>query len=510
MRCNGPKLRFINWRIEMISMIFKVIMMITAMSFYSLSYAISPNSPPPRGDGVIINGVHEVLMELEQTSNPFTPVFQALSHNSTRPFYVYPDMGSMNKNFLTLPYFTDCNYQDGKAVNVNIMINAKGLNNISNDKINCSSLKDVVSTISSRYSTAIIMPMISGHADDIPVPSQDQTTQANNLFSALSQIGNSQLQGVSFDLESQSVNENQWAFFYALAQKFELTDNLKFIAIFDGEALKEKMASYNSNQQYHVKFILLHSAYDLSKQSSLKPESLSNYNDGITAFMNGNKTPNLYVQFILPASATDSNFEAAAIFNQKLLNKTIIPPKNIKKISNSINFDSNITNFMTLPILVIQKNNLPMSICNFANLKQFLSNQVYNITPSDYQNECVLDTQGTIYFQDNSNILYHDFCGDSSRQSPNEPPNTCPTSQASYMNQSLFNFHSNAKNKTLPYVLGVILYSMRPIGFWATTCSKNWFNLDLSDNSILKICTGFYPEIIRSDVIKSYKKNLPD
>ena len=481
-------------------------LLLSCMHLFCIGHAAPSQTIIPKGHGVIIDGVFEVVKGLEISNNPYSSVFDHLEQLNQGVFYVYPDMGSMfNFDNPTKPFIVDCpSNPSGKAITANVYLNAKALNN---DPRLCLGLSDVVQKIASNYPQSIILPMISGSGETISKDQDVQKAQAKNLATALKYVSLTNLQGIAFDLEGPSVTQEQWTFFETLADN--LTGNLKYIAIFDGENLIQDMIDYNTN--YNVKFILLRSTYDLDAFSSnLKPRPLKMYHDYIKSFMNSPtyKNPNLNVQFVLPASATSSNFEAAAIFNTKLIQKTFIPPDKIIPEPDRTFDNKTIQPSLKLPVGIQNQtspwykytNPLPIGICNFDNFSS--SQKKYNYDSLAYQAHCKLITN---YLSGAKNFEYYDFCDKTGIRDPNKLCSPKDLSQSDYFKQALLNYETYAKNSTIPNVLGVTLYTMRPIGFWITTCAKKWFNLDLADNVLLKTCTGVYPEIIRSDVIQLMK-----
>lgn len=485
--------------------VFMSCLLLSCMYLFCIGHAAPSQTIIPKGHGVIIDGVYEVVKGLDRQNNPYSSVFDHLEQLNQGVFYVYPDMGSMF-NFVnpTKPFIVDCpSNPSGKAITANVYLNAKALNN---NPILCLGLSDVVQKIASYYPQSIILPMISGNGETISKDNA-QIDQAKNLATALKSITLTNLQGIAFDLEGPSVTQEQWPFFETLADN--LTGNLKYIAIFDGENLIQDMIDYNA--KYNVKFILLRSTYDLDAFSpNLKPIPLKAYNDYIKSFMNSptSKNSNLNVQFVLPASATSSNFEAAAIFNTKLIQKTFIPPNKIIPEPDRTFDNKTIQPSLKLPLgiqaqtspLYNPQNPLPIGICNFDNFSS--SQSKYNYDAPAYQSHCKLITKATDYLSDAQNFEYYDFCDKTGTRDPNKLCSSKGLSQSDYFKQALLNYETYAKNRSEPNVLGVTLYTMRPIGFWITTCSKRWFNLDLADNNLLKTCTGVYPEIIRPNVIQ--------
>jgi hypothetical protein len=429
----------------------------------------SNTDQPPCGNGVMIEDVVDVLKnyDSQKGDSQLSRVISALSSDikPNQVIYIYPDVFSADAGNLYLKEISNISDTDTLEVK-------NALRKLSLD----------LSEISPK-TQFIIMPLLSSDKKIFT------TSDANNIVDAIK--GLPHVKGVAFDIEDPKLKADS-----LFMDKLLTPINKKwYIAAFDAEAY------YKNNKSLPSNFIALRSTYDMMDASKVTNSHLSpsNYIDkdsGIATFFNNppnNPPADLNVQFVLPATGTTLENEAVAVFNTYLAGKTV--------------------GKTTIP-------SLKSSFCSSpipSPLKIFPAENNQNLYPQSYYkkslcylecgkycsySDCTKNSDPTpkTFYQSESNINYCSFS-----------PSLNGTLQSQYVEKAMESIKSHiSSSKFKPNILGYVLYSLKPKGFWAVYCSKHYFNSFLGELDLLKVMPkkARYPEDITQNVLNAFNANL--
>jgi hypothetical protein len=543
-------------------------MFFSLLLFSQLAFAAAPSTAtgaPAPGDGFFINGVYSILKGGDQ-QQALKDAIGAMKTKTIYIYpdfgSIYPAWQDHPKPPVPLPFKIDCKKNtSGKARKYRVDFFAPSLYQYNSDpsvvSSKCMAGADVVSELraasSNQGKKPLIIPIISGSASILHGLNQNTQAQQTYLIPAIVKSINAiGADGVGFDLESPSFGDSivakdkpKPALQKSDAQFIiNLVDQLnpkgsssnKYVAVFDGEHIISELALIAPDKLKYI--IILRAMYDMGSVSdaldpvsianyapkgsdNLDPVSIANYAPKVSAFKNNFDLPNLAnlnVQFVAPASATDKIYNQLVSFNHLFIkypkiadafNKVFtakIPPglsclqenNQLKDCFSSAGeniFPSSVTVLKDVKLLdsyPLLCWNYPLNVVSGA-LQPYSSSGCQGAVPA---------TEFASLFNGKATFSVNGQPSLSNTQYYQHSTTIDPNIYAQYLTKAIKVMQTTVFSHLKP--MGVVLYTLRPEGFYAMTCNKNLFTL-YGDPEMSQLCLGLYPEHFLPEVLDTYK-----
>ena len=484
--------------------------------------SLSVQAAIPKGDGIILNDVSDLLVDSGASGYQFTETTMTyLSYPTIK--YLFPDFMAMLPGLAKTQSNTlvQSSCPTGSKAPLPTALSFVAYNQLKTTDTadfgpECLTASQLLTIMHNVNPNAHIMPMIDGSAAGIN--DMTDTSKVTNMAMLIANAINQEpyAAGVSFDLEGPSLNGSHSAQLFISTLANALLKQKKYVAIFDGTTV---MTALQQAGTLPANVFALHALYDAGTCNIHNPHDpctpAQYQTNGATA-----GSPTFPTMEVIPAAGTTRLYEKKIIVN-KIVNTTPAPtatnphPKpqpvpthpTTKTTKSSVKtttasscasvfgntyqpFNPYITNnFVCKPSVIKNDNHYTCGIGSAGPLTGAYANFVGG-------KDCTLYT----------NILF-------SKLGNKPQPGAL---QQQYVSIALTDKVSKVLNN--PNFIGVALYNIKPSqdnqglktrAFNALTATKGYYNIDIDTAHYFQ---GYYPESITGPVWTTYKnwrKNTP-